>query len=198
MKTHIPAAIILAFGPFAFGADKVDNPLFPLWPSTEGAEVQFERTVTVSGGVPSSETVKRVNKNGDVVVEFKPSVNKERVTYRLSKATPEELTIMVGKYSFVIPARVEKETGAAPKLIKTEHLKIGDKTYACKVYAYTASLAEAGSQPTTDWPVSATVWVSPDVRGGVIRRKLSYTMKASLDIEDILVPSAPEKAKVLK
>jgi hypothetical protein len=156
---------------------EADNPLFHLWPSHVGTLVQFDRTTRISGGVPGME---------------EPAL-KSMVTYKLSRLTPADLTIEVSEDNrvdnFVIPVRMDPESPSFPKFVKAEDVILGEKTYSCKVYRYqTTSSAEVG-RDTQGLPAEVTVWVSPDMPGGVVRRQISLTIKASYNIEDTLVPS---------
>ena len=164
---------------------EADNPLFHFWPSHVGTMVQFDRTTHISGGVPGME---------DQGI-------KSTVTYKISKLTPTDLTIEVSEDNrvdnFIIPVRMDPESPSFPKFVKAEDVNLGEKTYSCKVYHYqTISSAEVG-RDTQGLPAEVTVWVSPDVPGGVVRRQISLTIKASYDIEDTLVssPAATDTGK---
>ncbi len=166
-------------------ASEADNPLFHFWPSHAGAQVQFDRTTRISGGVPGMD---------------EPAL-KSMVTYKISNLTPTDLTIEVSGDNhmdkFSIPAKMDPESSSFPKFIKAEDVNLGEKTYSCKVYRYqTTSSAEVG-RDTQGLPAEVTVWVSPDVPGGVVRRQISLTIKASYNIEDTLVssPAATDTGK---
>ena len=164
---------------------EADNPLFHFWPSHAGTIVQFDRTTRISGGVPGMDD----------------QVFKSMVTYKISNLTPTDLTIEVSgdnrMDNFTIPARMDPESPSFPKFIKTEDVNLGEKTYSCKVYRYqTTSSAEVG-RDTQGLSAEVTVWVSPDALGGIVRRQISLTIKASYDIEDTLVssPAATDTGK---
>lgn len=153
------------------------NPLFSYWPSHVGASVQFDRATRISGGVPGQ---------ADQVV-------KSLVTYKMIRLTPAGLTLAVSADStvgdLIIPATLDPASPGFPKFVKTEAVDLDGKTYSCKVYGYqTTSSAEVGLD-TQGLPADVTVWVSPAVPGGVVRRQISLTIKASYDIEDTLVSS---------
>lgn len=187
MKTYTITIACLVLASSVIAAEEVDNPLFSNWPTASGTKVQFDRTTHISGGLPLPGNAAR------------PPA-KRKVTYELVKATSEELTIKLHEPDFTniftIPAKVAKGSPNLPKLTKTEELKIGDKTHTCKVYEYTSTtVAETGTligpQNRNDFPViNVTVWVSHEVPGGVVRRKMSLLEKASYEIEDILDSSA--------
>ncbi len=156
---------------------EADNPLFHFWPSQVGTIVQFNRTTRISGGIPGMDD----------------QVFKSMVTYKISNLTPTDLTIEVSEGNridnFTIPARMDPESPSFPKFVKAEDVNLGEKTYSCKVYRYqTSSSAEVG-RDTQGLSAEVTVWVSPDVPGGVVRRQISLTIKASYNIEDTLAPS---------
>ncbi len=164
---------------------EADNPLFHFWPARVGAVVQFNRTTRISGGVPG----------------MAESAFKSTVTYKISQITPTDLTIEVSEDNrvdhFMMPARLDPASPSFPKFVKAEDVNLGEKTYACKVYRYqTTSSAEVG-RDTQGLPAEVTVWVSPDIQGGVVRRQISLTIKASYNIEDILVssPAATDTGK---
>ena len=158
---------------------EADNPLYHAWPSVAGTKVQFARTTRISGGVPAA----------------KDQVSRSTVTYKLSKVTPTELTIDVGKDVFTIPAKITPGTPGFPKLTGTEDVKIGEKTYSCKVYRYTTRSAAEAGRDTQGLPAEVTVWVTPDVPGGVVRRQISLTIKASHSIEDTWLSSSSADTK---
>jgi len=164
-------------------ADPIENPLYKLWPADVGTKVHFERVMRISGGIPTPMGEERVHNS--------------TVTYQLDKATPTELTITVNKHSFTIPAKLAEGDKRLPKQIGNEEIKFGDRTYNCQIYTYQTSVAEAGSQPTAQgFPaVDITVWVTPEVSGGVLRRRMTYLEKASYEIEDTYVSTIPPKGK---
>jgi RNA polymerase sigma factor (sigma-70 family) len=151
----------------------VDNPLFHLWPSVRGTKVQYARATRITGGVPGG--------NGQVL--------KSTVSYEVFKVTPTELTIKVGEDSFAIPAKIIPNSQEFPKLTGKEDVKIGDKTFSCKVYRYTTTIGAEAGFDTYGLPAEITVWVTPEVPGGVVRRQISLTIRASYNIEDTLISS---------
>jgi hypothetical protein len=177
MKTAI-ITLILLVSALASPADDHnpvrDNLLYQAWPATEGVQVRFARTERISGGIPTAESEVRMFKS--------------TVTYKLYKVTPTELTITVGDDSFTIPAKIAPDAPGFPKLAGSEDVKIGDKVYPCKIYHYTTKAAAETGRNTQGLPAEVTIWLTPDVPGGVIRRQISLTIKASYDIEDTFIP----------
>jgi hypothetical protein len=175
MKTAILTLIFLVstlVSPAADHNPMRDNPLYHTWPGKAGIKVLFARTERISGGFPTTEV----------------QASKSTVTYKLSKVTPTELTIEVGKDSYTIPAQISPDAPGFPKLTGSAEVKIGDKTYPCKVYHYTTKVAAEVGRNTQGIPAEVAIWASPDVPGGVVRRQISLTIKASYDIEDIYIP----------
>ena len=175
MNTAVLAIIMLAATLAAPAADHQpmqDNPLYQAWPAKEGIQVRFARTEHISGGIPMS--------GG--------SMSRSTATYKLSKTTPAELTIAVGEDSFTIPAKIAPDAPGFPKLTGTADVKIGGKTYPCKVYHYTTKAAAEAGRNTQGLPAEVTVWVTADVPGGVVRRQISLTIKATYEIEDTFIP----------
>lgn len=179
MKTGLMFIALLVMVTTGLASDKVDNPLYSLWSTTPGTALRFDRTETITGGIPRPDN--------------RPSVERSKITYKLEKATAEALTIKIGQGTFSIPSKLDADAKNFPKRTGSEDIEIGDKTYACAVYTYTTSLAETGTgeDPSHDWPVETTVWVNPDVPGGVVRKSMCFTIKATCTIEDTLIIPAP-------
>jgi hypothetical protein len=162
--------------------EAVANPLYTAWKGQEGKSVTYNRSLLISGGAPIP--------GG----QRKPTSSSVR--FVLSQFTAENALIKVATLPLVegesktlaIPAKLTPDDPSLPKLAGTEDLKIGDKTYACKKYTYsTNSEAEMG-RSGQGLRGRATVWVAEGVPGGVVKREISLTIRASYDITDTLAP----------
>jgi hypothetical protein len=159
------------------------NPLYGAWKGQEGKSVTFNRSEQISGGAP-------IRGGGS-----RPA-STSRVEFALSEFTAEHAVIKVTAQSpaagaektLTIPASLKPDDPAFPKAAGTEDLKIGDKTYACKKYTYsTDSEAEMG-RSGQGLRGRVTVWLAEGVPGGVVKRQISLTIRASYEITDTLAP----------
>jgi RNA polymerase sigma factor (sigma-70 family) len=160
-------------------ASSVANPLYLAWKGQEGKTITFNRTESISGGAP--------------VGGARPA-SSSPVQFTLSDFSPDQATIKVATgpnqpaETLILPARLMPEDPALPKSAGTEELKLGDKTYACTKYTYSAnSKAELGRDPQ-GLRGSVTVWMAEGVPGGIVQRKISLTIRVSYNITDTLVP----------
>jgi hypothetical protein len=155
------------------------NPLYAAWKGQEGKTVTFNRTESISGGAPIRGGGARSASSNTVqfaLLEFSPA--KATIVVTANPDLPAE--------TLVIPAAVAPGDPAFPKPAGAEQLTIGGKTYACSKYTYsTSSKAEMGRDPQ-GLRGSVTVWVAPGVPGGVVKRNISLTIRASYDITDTL------------
>ena len=158
------------------------NPLYGAWKGQEGKSVTFNRSEQISGGSP-------IRGGGS-----RPA-STSRVEFALSEITAEKAVIKVtarspagAEKTLTIPASLKLDDPAFPKAAGTEDLKIGDKTYACKKYTYsTDSEAEMG-RSGQGLRGRVTVWLAEGVPGGVVKRQISLTIRASYEITDTLAP----------
>ena len=160
-------------------AQTVANPLYSAWKGQQGKTVTFNRTESISGGAPMPGGGNR-------------STSSKSVQFALSDFTADQAAIKVTTdpgqpaETLVIPAKLMPNYPACPKSAGSEKLKIGDKTYTCAKYTYsTSSKAEMGRDPQ-GLRGSVTVWVADGVPGGIVKRHISLTIRASYDINDTL------------
>jgi RNA polymerase sigma factor (sigma-70 family) len=153
------------------------NPCYNAWAGKLGETLRFSRTCSISGGPPP----------GDSRI-----VAQQAVSYTLTKLTPEAATIDVtidGKKQttpITIPANLRAEDTSRRQPAGEENVTIGKKTCRCKVYRYeTRSEAEVGRN-CEGLPAKVTEWISTGVPGGVVRRKIDLTIKATYTLEETL------------
>jgi uncharacterized protein (TIGR03067 family) len=156
-----------------------NNPCYTAWAGKPGEMARFTRTCSIIGGPPPGDT--RV-------------VARQTVVYTLLKRTAELATVDVtidGKRqpkSITIRADLGAEEPGRPRPAGEEKVTIGKKTYPCKVYRYeTRSEAEVG-RDCEGLPATVTVWITPGVPGGVVRRRIELTIKATYTIEETILP----------
>jgi RNA polymerase sigma factor (sigma-70 family) len=154
-----------------------ENPCYTPWQGKLGETSRFKRTCSISGGPPPGDS--------RIVAE-------QKVSYTLAKLTAEAATIDVtidGKKQttpITIPANFRAEHPGRPKPAGEEKVTIGEKIYRCKVYRYeTRSEAEVG-RDCQGLSARVTVWIAPGVAGGVVRRKIELTVKATYTVEETL------------
>ena len=160
-------------------SDPVANPLYNPWTGQEGKTVSFQWQLRISGGAPPGK--ERVAEEG-------------KATYTATKVTEENVSLEITgnpketKRKVTISAQLPAKVANLPRLVREEEVTIGKTTYKCKVYTYeTRSEAEIGRNPQ-GLPAQVTVWVAPKVPGGVVRRQISWTVKASYTLEETLEP----------
>jgi len=157
----------------------VDNPLYPLWTTTAvGKTVTFNRVSQISGGAP---------------VGGGPKPTTSKVKFLLTELTPEKALLKVGADPakdgelLIVAAKLAPDDPALPKAAGQEDIKIGATTYACKVYYYTTRSATEAGRDTQGLPARITLWVAPSVPGGIVRRQVELTIKASYSTTDTWV-----------
>jgi hypothetical protein len=157
------------------------NPLYLAWKGQEGKKVTFNRTERISGGAPVPGGGDRAASSTTVqfaLAQF--SAGQATITVTTSNQPPQTL---------VIPATLASNDLAFTLTAGSEKLKIGGKTYDCVKYTYsTSSKAELGRDPQ-GLRGQVTVWVADGVPGGVVKRTISLTIRASYDITDTLAPT---------
>jgi hypothetical protein len=160
----------------------VANPLYSAWKGQQGKTVTFDRSVQISGGAPMRG------------VQRKPISS--QIQFALFEYTAEQALIKVttlpaaggAEKTLTISAKLMADDPAFPKEAGTQDLHIGEKTYACKKYTYsTDSEAEMG-RSGQGFRGRVTVWVAEGIPGGVVKREISLTIRASYQITDILSP----------
>ena len=160
--------------------EPVANPLYAAWKGQEGKTATFNRTESISGGAPTP---------GDGGSRALPS---RSIQFTLATISADQAEIKVvtdgnqAAETFIIPAKLMPGDPAFPKPDGAEELKIGGKTYSCVKYSYyTASAAELGREPQ-GLRGHVTVWVADGVPGGIVKRNIELTIRASYDITDTL------------
>jgi hypothetical protein len=159
------------------------NPCYAAWVGKRGQASRFARTNWISGGAPP----------GDARV-----VARNVVVYALADLSADKATVAVtidGKKqekAIVIPADLPAGNPGCPKAAGEEEVKIGKKTYRCKVYRYeTRSEAEVG-RDCQGLAARVTVWMALGVPGGVGRRRIELTVKATYTIDETLLDPQAE------
>jgi hypothetical protein len=159
----------------------VANPLYAAWKGQEGKTAAFNRTERISGGAPIRGGGERAASSNSVqftLLEFSAA----QATVKVTASNQPEQTL-------AIAATLATDDPAFPKSAGTEDLQIGGKTYHCVKYTYsTTSKAELGRDPQ-GLRGRVTVWVASGVPGGVVKRTISLTIRASYDITDTLAPA---------
>jgi len=154
------------------------NPLYAAWKGQEGKTVTFNRTERISGGAP-------IRGGGDRAA-FTNSVQFTLVEFSAAQATIKVAAPNQPEQTLTIAAKLMPDDPAFPKSAGAEELKIGGKTYPCVKYTYsTTSKAEMGRDPQ-GLRGRVTVWVADGVPGGIVKRNISLTIRASYDITDTL------------
>lgn len=152
------------------------NPLYEAWKNQAGKTVTFSRSEQISGGAPTGGA--------------RPPTTTP-VQFALTELTADQAVLKVtaadgAPETLTIPAKFQANASAQPKAAGTEELKIGNKTYACTKYTYsTTSKAEIGRDPQ-GLSAQVTVWLAEGVPGGVVKRHITLTIRASYDITDTL------------
>jgi RNA polymerase sigma factor (sigma-70 family) len=145
------------------------NPLFEAWRGLKGKTLTFKRKTWISGGPPPGDT---------------RLASETTVTYTVADVTTDRAAIEVAEDGqkadkpVVVVAGFALEAKDVPVLKGEEEIEIGKGKKKCKVYQY---------QQREGFPIAATinVWVADS---GVVKKTISYTVKASYFIEETLVP----------
>jgi hypothetical protein len=160
--------------------EPVANPLYAAWKGQDGKTVTFNRTESISGGAPIP---------GDAGSRALPS---KSVQFSLAKFSADQAEIKViadanqAAETIVIPAKLLPDDPTLPKPDGTEDLTIGGKTCSCARYTYyTSSKAELGREPQ-GLRGHVTVWVADGVPGGIVKRTIELTIRATYEITDTL------------
>jgi hypothetical protein len=162
-------------------ATAAPNPLYAAWKGQEGKTVTFNRTERISGGAP-------IPGGGDRAASTN-SVQFTLVEFSAAQAAIKVAAPNQPAQTLAIAAKLMPDDPALPKSAGAEELKIGGKTYSCVKYTYsTTSKAELGRDPQ-GLRGRVTVWVADGVPGGVVKRNISLTIRASYDITDTLAPT---------
>jgi len=156
-----------------------NNPIYVACAAGAGKELAFSRRESMSGGAP-------------MPGGRQPTVTAE--TWTVSEVTADHATITIAtgdqKRTLSVPANIAAGDGAAPQAGGTEDIKVGDKTYACKVYHYTTKSADELGRNAQGMAGRVTVWVCPDAPGGIVQRQVSLTIRVSYDTVETLQPAA--------
>jgi hypothetical protein len=159
----VSLAFVVFFAALASAAraDQIDNPAYKAWSSFKvGSTAVYDQKMAMGAAM-------NVNTSSTSTLK---TIADDAITVELSTASPApgaSPNISTQK----IPAKVDS---ANVKDDGTEDIKVGDKTYHCKVMEIKQSVPGRGGTTASD--VLVKIWSNSDIPGGVVQE--TYSIKS--------------------